>query len=681
MGAVVKHLISNLTDGPMFGRRSPRRQGLQLLSSAAGRSRRFVHWNPFAQSYKDYLHEVQPQHWPRGPKSKKELTLPTGEYNAEVIAREMAQKVKMMKVPGLKRHKVARAQIEGTPEEILTFEAQALLTKAEAELPEPSKETDGKLKPFSPLEFGTELELEVVELSSTGDGLAYSPDKNHVYAIPFCVPGDRVLAQTFKQKPHPTYTSLRFIKLLRPSPKRDGITPGCKYFAECSGCQFQMISYEDQLKHKKTVVEKAFKNFSNLDPSLIPPVGDTIGSPLQYGYRTKLTPHYDGPPRKNTAHWAGRPPPAVGFSAKNRHVIDIEHCPIGTPILNEGLTIERKKVHETYHTRKAGVTILLRESTKRVFKTGSPSPPTATSPAADGQPTSSATENTEGNTSSSSTPKPSTSVLTPSTEPSTVDSDFAAIPVPTPLSVKHHFRAPNTPEIIYDYPTYRDVKTYTSINQDFSTEYVGDFTFVSRANSFFQNNNSILPTFIKYVRDNCLPPPPASTQLVQQPNEPPIKYLLDAYCGSGLFAIGLSPLFSSVLGIDIDAYGVEAARENAKINNIPNAGFIAADADVLFADVPFPPEQSLVVIDPPRKGASIDFLEQLCAFGPKRVVYVSCNVHTQARDVGMLVTGLGKKWRYQIESLRGFDFFPQTGHVEGVCFLSRVPASPDVEEA
>ncbi|KAK5258794.1 tRNA(m5U54)methyltransferase, partial [Exophiala xenobiotica] len=124
----------------------------------------------------------------------------------------------------------------------------------------------------------------------------------------------------------------------------------------------------------------------------------------------------------------------------------------------------------------------------------------------------------------------------------------------------------------------------------------------------------------------------------------------------------------SVLGIDIDAHGIEAARQNAKINNIPNAGFIAADADLLFADVPFPPDQSLVVIDPPRKGASVDFLKQLCAFGPRRVVYVSCNVHTQARDVGMLVTGFGlggKKWRYQIESLRGFDFFPQTGHVEG----------------
>ena len=87
-------------------------------------------------------------------------------------------------------------------------------------------------------------------------------------------------------------------------------------------------------------------------------------------------------------------------------------------------------------------------------------------------------------------------------------------------------------------------------------------------------------------------------------------------------------------------------------------------------DVPFPADQTLVVIDPPRKGASLDFLEQLMRFGPKRVVYVSCNVHTQARDVGLLVKGNGE-WRYAIESVRGFDFFPQTGHVEGVAFLDR----------
>jgi len=83
-----------------------------------------------------------------------------------------------------------------------------------------------------------------------------------------------------------------------------------------------------------------------------------------------------------------------------------------------------------------------------------------------------------------------------------------------------------------------------------------------------------------------------------------------------------------------------------------------------------------VVIDPPRKGCDESFLTQLLKFGPKRVVYVSCNVHTQARDVGVLVRGIENGGaRYKIESLRGFDFFPQTGHVEGVAVLSRIEGS------
>lgn len=80
-----------------------------------------------------------------------------------------------------------------------------------------------------------------------------------------------------------------------------------------------------------------------------------------------------------------------------------------------------------------------------------------------------------------------------------------------------------------------------------------------------------------------------------------------------------------------------------------------------------------MVIDPPRKGCDESFLSQLLKFGPRRVVYVSCNVHTQARDVGVLVRGIEDGGtRYKVESLRGFDFFPQTGHVEGVAVLSRV---------
>lgn len=106
---------------------------------------------------------------------------------------------------------------------------------------------------------------------------------------------------------------------------------------------------------------------------------------------------------------------------------------------------------------------------------------------------------------------------------------------------------------------------------------------------------------------------------------------------------------------------------------------MAADAPELFKSVEFPHDKTVVVIDPPRKGCDESFLNQLLKFAPRRVVYVSCNVHTQARDVGVLVMGKDGV-KYEIESLRGFDFFPQTGHVEGVAVLNRVDEAQSVAQ-
>jgi tRNA (uracil-5-)-methyltransferase len=222
--------------------------------------------------------------------------------------------------------------------------------------------------------------------------------------------------------------------------------------------------------------------------------------------------------------------------------------------------------------------------------------------------------------------------------------------------------------------SYMDWKTCITDNNATSTEYIGDYVFYNPAGSFFQNNNSILPVFTDYIRQHILPP---SSSM-------PIKYLIDAYSGSGLFTITLSSLFQASTGIDIAEKSIEFARKNAAANNLPEsqANFIAADAGELFKSVKYNADETVVVLDPPRKGCDADFLSQLLHFGPKRVVYVSCNVHTQARDVGMLVRGEAgsmdesklntKGTRYEIESLRGFDFFPQTGHVEGVAVLNRV---------
>ena len=106
--------------------------------------------------------------------------------------------------------------------------------------------------------------------------------------------------------------------------------------------------------------------------------------------------------------------------------------------------------------------------------------------------------------------------------------------------------------------------------------------------------------------------------------------------------------------------------------------FLAGDAAHIFATVAdFPRAETALIIDPPRKGSDARFIDQLVRFGCATVAYVSCNVHTQARDVGMILRRSAQAMqgrRYVLESLRGFDLFPQTAHVESVAILRLVDA-------
>jgi tRNA (uracil-5-)-methyltransferase len=520
-----------------------------------------------------------------------------------------------------KRQKIKHVDFkEGSNEEVLQFEIAALLKSVSNTVSEDAESISAAVPaPALPEPFA-EIELQVAALSSTGDGLALPSSSDHVYVVPFSVPGDTVTAKVVKHFPGDSYSLADFIRVVKPSKQRDDSLPKCKYFSTCSGCQLQMLPYDNQLAHKKTIIEKAYRNFSGLDPSLFPTIGDTIGSPLQYGYRTKLTPHFDGPPQAKRRPKGGDrvgfdAVPPIGYTLKGRrHVFDVEDCPIGTDAVREGMKSERKRIADTFATFKRGATLLLRESTERKPKTEAL-----------------ADENGE-------IAPPNASATSPEQE--------------------------NNP--VAESKPYTEEKTCITDQNGTSIEYVDDFVFHNRAGAFFQNNNSILPKFTAYIRDRALPP---STDTAVQP----IKYLLDAYSGSGLFTITLSSIFSSSLGIDIDGQQIAMARKNAAMSNVPNARFMDADASTLFAKVTFPADETLLVIDPPRKGCDGSFLKQLLEYGPRRVVYVSCNVHSQARDVGVLVSG-NEKWRYGVESVRGFDFFPQTGHVEGVAILNRQAA-------
>ncbi|MDB4979894.1 MAG: SAM-dependent methyltransferase [Myxococcales bacterium] len=186
------------------------------------------------------------------------------------------------------------------------------------------------------------------------------------------------------------------------------------------------------------------------------------------------------------------------------------------------------------------------------------------------------------------------------------------------------------------------------------TESVGDLTLNFRAADFFQNNPFLLPRLAAHV--------------AAEARAGGARFLVDAYCGSGLLALTAAPGFERVVGVEVSPSSVKWARENAATNARANCTFTASDATRIFGDLPegFRGADSAVIVDPPRKGCSPEFLEQLVAFAPRTIVYVSCNPETQVRDLGVL-----RAAGWVVTKVQPFDMFPQTRHLECVATLAR----------
>ncbi|KAF2667257.1 tRNA(m5U54)methyltransferase [Microthyrium microscopicum] len=471
--------------------------------------------------------------------------------------------------------------------------------------------TSSEKTPIPP-ELFEEITLEIDRLSSSGDGLAFSTEHRLVFVVPFTVPGDTVVAKPYRYAKDGTYYHADFVRVVEPSQDRHDSEVKCGYFAKCAGCQFQMMLPQFQLDHKREVVSKAYLEYVGVDRKLVPEVEPTLASPKNYGYRTKVTPHFDAPPGARQAQRKGNKifftePPPIGFQVKDRRItMDIEDCPLATDAVRVGMKKERKRVIDTIQTFSKGATLLVRENTDRIKD--------------------------------------------------------------RPEIKEEDFKAP----VVSKRDGVWEVKNYETDHKATIKEYIGDYLVTNLANSFFQNNNSILLPFMNYIRERIMPKDPDATKP---------SYLVDAYCGSGLFTITLSSLFKQSIGIDIDPHSIEFAAKNAKLNNLPDAQtkFMTETASQIFKSIEFPAEETVVVVDPPRKGCDVPFLTQLLKFSPQRIVYVSCNVHTQARDVAILLGGIPNVdagfglggGAYELESLRGCDFFPQTRHVESVAILQR----------
>lgn len=399
-----------------------------------------------------------------------------------------------------------------------------------------------KAEPFA---YHQELELEVATLTNLGEGVARHD--GWVIFVPGALPGERIRARIWHNAKN--FSRADLVEVLTPAPER--VEAPCPLFGTCGGCQYQNFNYEGQLAWKTQQVSDLLERLGKISFSVNP----CRGSPKQYGYRSKITPHFERP-RQGDDNFP------IGFLAAgtSRRIVDIPACPIATDAINEALPRLREQMRSRADKGefRRGVTMLIRETLEGVV------------------------------------------------------TDHKA-----PVS-----------------------------------ERVGDLTLKFVAGDFFQNNPFILPEFVDF-----------GVRAARGNGE--CKYLVDTYCGSGLFALSAAKYFEKVLGVEVSEDAVIKARENAKSNGLNNCEFTAGSSEIIFAKVPFSPDETALIIDPPRKGCDEAFIAQLLAFAPRRVVYVSCGPDTQARDLQMILAS-GK---YTLEEVQPFDLFPQTRHIENIAVL------------
>ena len=397
-----------------------------------------------------------------------------------------------------------------------------------------------KAEPFA---YHQEVTLTVDRLTNLGEGVGRVD--GWVVFVSGALPGERVVARIWHNAAN--FSRGDLVRVHLRSPHR--VEPRCPLFGSCGGCQYQNLAYPEQLRWKQEQLREALARLGGVEVAVDP----CHPSPREWGYRTKLTPHFQ-PPR------GGREDFPIGFlHAHNaRRLVDVPACPIATDAVNAALREARAEVRARAGEFRRGATLLLRETQEGV----------ATDPRA---------------------------------------------------SV---------------------------------TEKVGDLTLRFVAGDFFQNNPFILPAFVDHA--------------VGLAKASGARHLVDAYCGSGLFALSAARHFESVHGVEVSEDAVRKAAENAAANRILNCRFVAGAAERIFERLPVKGPETAVLIDPPRKGCDESFLAQLDIFGPRRIVYVSCAPDTQARDIRWLAA---KGWK--VLSARPFDLFPQTRHIESIVDLGR----------
>lgn len=449
--------------------------------------------------------------------------------------------------------------------------------------------------------------------AAEGKSIAQLEDGKTLF-VTGAVPGDLVEVVILKNKKN--YAEGKVLNILEYS--KDRVTPFCEHFGICGGCKWQMLPYEKQLEYKQQQVQDQLERLGNIE---LPPLRPIIGSERQRFYRNKLEFTFCDQPYLTRAEIDAsegleiKRTPVLGFHAPGMFdkVVDINFCHLQDEPTNKIKNLIREMAlannFEFYSPRKQEG--WLRNMIIRI----------------------------------STTQEVMVNLIVKEERPdlfTILDMLLKEVPEITSL---HYTINPKVNDTIYDL----EVKTYHG--KGYIEEYLEDFKFKISPKSFFQTNSRQGERLYQVVREFA--------GLSGQ------ETIYDLYCGTGSIGIFISKNVKKIIGIEAVPDAIVDAKENAKWNNLDNCSFFAGDV----ADIVTPAffekhgNPDIIITDPPRAGMNPKLIKQLLEIKAPKVVYVSCNPATQARDLQALDE------IYKVTRLQPVDMFPHTHHIENVALL------------
>lgn len=467
------------------------------------------------------------------------------------------------------------------------------------------------------------IELTIESYAFEGKGVAFLNDEENpenergfVVFVQGAYPGEKVLAKLTKTKKN--YAESVVVEVLQKSPLR--VAPECSHFGVCGGCKQQDLAYAEQIKHKQQQVAEIFKNIGGITEINQEPV---LGAEKQFYYRNKMEFSFAGK-RWLTNDEAGNPEVTnlglfLGLHVPGVYdkVLDLKECKLQSPVseeivaftrdyfIEQGLEAYSTKTHTGYLKN-----LVIRQS--------------------------------------ANTPDLMVNLVTAREEKVIVYNYASALktkfPQVTTIINNINTSKAQVAKGEYEIVLYGEGKI---------TDKIGGYTFGISANSFFQTNTSqaekLYDTTLEFAGLK-------GSEIVY-----------DLYCGAGTITIYLAKHCKEVYGFEAVADAIMDAGINKGLNNASHLHFFLADLYKSFLPVLAAnniPKPDVVILDPPRSGMHPNTLSDLLTIKPPKIVYVSCNPATQARDIKELLAA-----GYKLIKMRAVDMFPNTYHIENVALL------------